>query len=429
MIERERSQAVLEQALAEARADDVELALRSTRAATTRFAGNAITQNVETLRPGLAVTAWFGRRSGTASTDQLDPQSVREAVRRAEASARVAPEDPETLPTLGPQRYLEVPSFDPAVREFGPARRAEAARQMVEVARERGLSLSGAVTLREGSHALATRNGLRAYAAESAVTGSCTADAGTGSGWAAAGHRRPERVDFAALARRASEKALAARDPIEVPAGDWSVVLEPAALAELLQWITWSWNARDTYAGRTFLSGRVGERLLGENVTLRTRPREPDLMALPFGWHGLPTVEDTWIDRGRIVRFFHDRWTARRHGVPATGWPQGLALDGGAESPEALIGGTRRGLLVTRFWYIRSVDPMRLLLTGMTRDGTFLVDDGRVVGAVKNLRFNESPLRALSAVEAMTPAAPVSGRMLAPSARLSAFHFDSTTGF
>ena len=434
MMDERSAFALLEGALAGASSDDIELGLHLTTAATTRFANNVITQNVETREGELSVRVSFGRSSGSASTASLDEESVAAAVRRAEAIARVMPADPEWLPSLGPQDYLEIPTFVPASRAFGPEDRAEAARGMVELARSKRVELAGSITTTARTSVLATSNGLRAFNESVSVDASCTADAGDdGTGWAENGHRDVAEVDFRGLARHACDRALAAARPMEVDAGDWTVILEPPALTGLLSYMLWFWNARDTYAGRTFLSGKVGEAIVGENITLRSEPADPALLASPFDWRGIPVRARTWIERGRVVDFYHDRWTAKEKGIEPTPWPSGLVLDGGHKTREALISETERGLLVSRFWYIRSVDPMQLLLTGMTRNGTFLIEDGRITGAVRNLRFNESTLGALSRVEAMTPAVPAgqteSQRMRVPTTRIRDFHFDSVTRF
>lgn len=434
MMDERSAFALLDEALAAKTSDDVQLGLHVTTAATTRFANNVITQNVETREGDLSVRASIGQSIGSASTGSLDRDSVLGTLERAEAIARVMPADPEWLPSLGPQKYLDIPTFVSATGGFGPEDRAAAAKAMVDIAQSKRVELAGSITTTTRTTVLATANGLRAYNESVSVDASCTADAGDdGTGWAEDGHRDVSQVNFRGLARHACDRALAAANPKEVDAGDWTVILEPPALTGLLSYMLWFWNARDTYAGRTFLSGKVGERLVGENITLRSEPEDPALLAAPFDWRGIPVRPQTWIDRGRIVDFYHDRWTAKEHGRQPTPWPAGLVLEGGRSTREELISETERGLLISRFWYIRSVDPMQLLLTGMTRNGTFLIEDGRITGAVRNLRFNESTLGALSRVEAMTPAVPAgqaeSQRMRVPTTRIRDFHFDSVTRF
>lgn len=434
MIERKAAIAIAEEAISTSKADDLELSIRSRSSATTRFANNAITQNIETMQRNVSATAYFGRKKGTASTTAIDGDSMRGCVHRAEAIARISPEDPESLPSLGPQTHKEFPAWLERTARFGPEQRADAAKVMVEIARANKSTLAGTVERHSSSLTLASKNGLRSHFANTAAETSCTADAGSGgTGWAGDGHRDLDRVDFSSIATQACDKALASVNPSEIEAGDWTVLLEPGAVVGLLNYLIWFWNARDTYAGTTFLSDKIGERLLGENIFLESRPSDPDLLAAPFDWDGIPSFEGLWIDAGRIVRFFHDRWTAKERGVEPTGWPQGLVLRGGDESRESLIETTERGILVSRLWYIRSVDPMKLLLTGMTRDGTFLVEEGRVVRALNNLRFNESTLDALSRVDAMTHARPAGStggnRMRAPMLRSHRFHFDSATLF
>ncbi len=434
MIDRSTALTIADAAIAATGADDLELSLRSASSATTRFANSAITQNIASRSDSLSVTAYFGKRKGSASTNMVDEEAVRGCVRRAEEIARLSPEDPEVLPSLGPQSYASFPHYYETSAAFGPEARAQAARSMVEIASAAGASLAGTIERTSGSYTMASKKGMRACAVGTELRASCTADAGNdGTGWASDGHRDVSRIDFEGLARRAVDKAKASANPGPIDAGDWTVLLEPAAVIGLLNYLIWFWDARDTYAGTTFLSGKIGERLMGENIFLDTRPSDPALLGAPFDWDGLPAFEGPWVEAGRIVRFFHDRFTAQKHGVAPTGWPIGLVMRGGEHSPEELIKSTERAILVSRFWYIRSVDPMKLLLTGMTRDGTFLVEEGKIVRAVKNLRFNESTLGALSRIDAMTPSLPSSGggqaKMSIPMVRVRDFHFDSATLF
>jgi len=220
-----------------------------------------------------------------------------------------------------------------------------------------------------------------------------------------------------------------ARHPQEVPPGDYTVVLEPAALAELLAYMVWSMDAKAADEGRSPFTGKEGTAIAHEQVTLQSLPTHPECPSLPFFDDGMPAPDVSWIERGVLKTLVYSRFWAQKQGKPFTGFPTNLILQGGQHSLEELIAQVEDGLLITRFWYIRYVDPMQLLLTGMTRDGVYRIQDGQVSHAVKNLRFNESPLVVLQNVRLLGIPQRVEGSFLVPSAVVDGFTFSSTTTF
>lgn len=414
---REEAQALLRRVLAMSRAEQARAVLTSGVERYTRFAVNQVTAAGDATNAVLTVTSAFGRRVAAASTNRFDDASLRAVVERSEQLARLAPENPEYLGELGPQTYPEAEGFFASTLELPPQERADAARRVADPAAERGLVATGFLTAEGGSRAVATSRGLFAYrrATRLAFTTTVRTPDGTGSGWAGTGAHDWRQVDVEALARRAIEKAERSRNPQPVEPGEWTVILEPTAVANLVNLLVGALDARAADEGRSAFSKRgggtrIGERILDERLTLLSDPADPRLYSEPFNDEGLPNRRTVWIDRGVLRTLVTSRYWAQRQGREPTGFPSGYVLQpsGPTASLEEMIASTERGLLVTRFWYIRAVDPRTLLYTGLTRDGTFLIEKGKIVGAAKNLRWNESPLFVFDRVEMIGEPVPVS---------------------
>ncbi|MGH7645983.1 MAG: metallopeptidase TldD-related protein, partial [Gemmatimonadales bacterium] len=272
-----------------------------------------------------------------------------------------------------------------------------------------GLVAAGFLERTAGAGAIANSVGLFAYHAATVATHTLTVRTpdGQGSGWAGTAHNDTARLAApAALAERAIGKARGSRDAQPLEPGKYVVVLEPTAVGNLLGLLGFALNARQADEGRTFFSKRgggtkVGEKIVDERVTIASDPNDPDLLSRPFTGEGLPTERVVWIENGVLKNLAYDRFWADKKGVKPTAAAQGFRLSGGTATQDELIAGVERGLLVTRFWYIRSVDPRTMLFTGLTRDGVFLIEQGKVTRAVRNFRFNESPIAMLNNLAAL----------------------------
>lgn len=428
--------ATAEAAFAAASADDVVLSFTDQSGGTTRFANNQVTQNIDTRRAQLAVTCAFGRRHGTATTTDTSAAGIRRAVERAEAIARVAPEDPEYLPPVQPRAYPIFPTHRPETANAGAERRAELARLAAGRCAQAGMQAAGVAATYTTAHGLAASNGLRAFEQRSEAEFSITATAADSTGWARNRYRSIDDLDVTALVDVAIERARSSATPREIPAGPVTVILEPAAVLGIIRPLTWALDAKGYHAGTTALAGKLDQAIVSPRLTLANRPDHPALLASGFGRDGLANDWHTWIEDGVLRRIDYDRFTAREHGVdPSYGIDAGelTAANPEAETVADLIAATPRGVLVTNFWYIRHVNRRDLTLTGMTRDGTFLIEDGRVAGGLVNFRFHESPLTALNRVTGATPPmdamTTTGGKMLLPALRLADFHFSSVTRF
>lgn len=395
--------AITKAVLAAATFPDVSVRVSARRAAHMRFAAGAPTTSGESLRVEVAVTAAREGRAATVSGTSRDPAALAALVREAEALAALAPVDPEQEPPLGPQTYVKVAARDPKTAEVDAEARTERVARALKVGRSAKLVASGMVEHEDSVTALANRAGLFALHAETqgALTTTMRTPDGSGSGWAGGSSFQFGTLDAQVLAERAAEKAVMSAGSAEALApGAYTVVLEAQAVADLLGFLIFSLGARPADEGRSFFSrpgggNRIGETLFDPRVVLRSDPADPGNPSAPFAADGLPLAATTWIERGVLRSLATTRFWARKQGVAPLASPRSvfLAASDPAEykGPLDLIRGVERGVLVTRFWYNRMLDPRQILATGLTRDGTFLIEGGKIARPIKNLRYNESP--------------------------------------
>ncbi len=423
--------AVLEQVLSYRTAEEMEVSLEEEQEASTRFANNAITQNVAKRDVKVTVKAVYGQRVGRASVTELSETALRACVARAEAIARATEPDPEYLPLPGPQEYPEISSHDERVAAATPDERAITIREAIAAAEGAGLQAAGSFATNAYRMVLANSSGLYHEQQLTDAQFVMTAMADDSSGWARTSGYRWDQLDPQTAARSAVEKALAARDPRDVEPGAYTVILEPAAVADFFGFLGYTMDAKAADEGRSAFTGKEGRRIGRETVTLSTQPIHPEVPTLRTADDGLPRPATTWIENGVLNTLSYSRFWAQKTGKPFTGRPSNLVMAGGEASLEDLIAGVERGLLVTRFWYIRFVDPMKLLLTGMTRDGLYWIEDGQVRHGLRNVRFNESPLRCLERIEALGHPARAGryGGAYVPPLRIEGFQFSSGTSF
>ena len=408
IMTRDQAQALAQRILGMSHADECRVSIQSGLQANTRFADNGISTSGDATNDGINIRSSFGRRTGSASTNILSDEGLRRAVDISERIARLSPEDREAMPELGAQTYRDVPAFFDSTANLDPTRRAEAANVCIETARRGNMTSAGFLTLQAGAQAVANNKGLFAYHKSSAfaMTNTVRTQGGTGSGWAGTAHNDWSKARPQELATVAAQKAQASVNAVAIEPGRYTVVLEPTAVANLLGLMVFAMQARAADEGRSFFSKRgggtkIGEQVVDQKITITSDPWDPDLLASPFGGDGLPNKAMTWIENGVVRNLIYDRYWAQQKNVEPTGFPAGLRLVGGDASLDDLIRGTERGVLVTRFWYIRPLDQRTILYTGLTRDGTFLIENGRVTHPVKNMRFNESPVTMLNNVEAL----------------------------
>lgn len=377
----------------------------------TRFAVNEATGAGDTDDVAISIRLGIGRRHATASSNRTDPASLRALVDRAAAMAKLAPEDPEAMPALGPQSYgLGGPSHDPATESYAHDRRSAQVREAIDACARAGVTGAGFFETSAKSQFVASSAGLRAAHRETHAAFSMTARTpdGTGSGWAGTSSGRASELDPARLSATAIDKATRSAKPRPLPPGRYTVVLEPEAVADLLGYFINALDARQADEGRNFFArkgggNRVGEKLFGGEINLASDPADPALPSAPFDPEGLPVVKTRWVENGTLRSLRYSRFWASKQGKAQVGNPRGYHLAGGrAASLQDLVKGVQKGLLVTRFWYIRWVDPQSMLLTGLTRDGLFAIERGEIAYPVRNFRFNESPAKVFANVAGLT---------------------------
>lgn len=415
------------------RADEARVNLSSGWEGNTRYAVNRITTAGDTTDASANILVRFGRRSASVSTNRFDDDSLVAAVRRAEQLARLAPEDPEAMPELPPASFpVGGASWSDATAALDAERRARAAAAAIDGARARGVEVAGFMEVNAGASAVANSNGLFGYHRSTAVDYSVTArtEDGSGSGWAGVGHRDWGAVDPAALHARAVDKAVLSREARPLAPGVYPVILEPAAVVDLIAPLVFALDARRAHEGRSPFSRpdertALGELLLDPKITIRSDP--VGMGSSPYSGEGLPSLPMTWIQNGVLRRLSYSRYWAEVKGVAPTGSAGAIRMEGEPRTLEELIAETERAVLVTRVWYVRSLDPRTLVYTGLTRDGTFWVEDGRIQHPVNNFRWNDSPLTAFRTVDALTRPVRVATGYELPAMRIPAFNFASVS--
>jgi predicted Zn-dependent protease len=408
----------------------------------TRFANSTITANMVQFDRQVAVTVYQGTRSGSASTRQFDDESLQQMVTSAMAAAEKGRETPERQPLLGPQEYVPVDAVLPAAVSFGPAERARMAKQSIDVSDRMKTVGSGYIPKTHQTTCSANSKGLFAYyqVAEMSFILTCRTADGMGSGWAGTtGIKDPSTVDAVELTRIASDKAVRSRNAKALEPGRYTVILEPRANARFLSLMTGLFNAQSAESpfNRTYFSGKepgttkVGEKVFSEAITLKSDIGNPILRQSPISGDGTPLADVTWVEKGVLRNLAYNAAYARRQKKPVTpaSVNNSLVMEGTTMPVEEMIKSTRRGLLVTFFWYIRGVDTETLLNTGMTRDGLFLIENGEIVGPVQNFRWNMSPIVGYNNVTAVGRSVPMhtgesydgGGTALVPPVRIEDF--------
>jgi predicted Zn-dependent protease len=440
---REQAKGLTDKALSFSKADETFVVLNGGERANVRFARNTATTSGASSGYNLAITAAFGKRSGTVTTAEFDDASLQRAARNAEEIAMLSPENPEAMPAIGPQTFTPVKAFFDDAANASPDWRAGSVATAIDLSKQKDVVSAGFVETSAQVQAVADSKGLFGFDRYTAADYNLTARTpdGSGSGWASKSFNELRLLEPAKLAAAAIEKAAMSKSPAAIEPGKYTVVLEPAAVADLLAYFIFSADARQADEGRSFFSkkgggNRIGEQVLGEKIRIYSDPAHPLAPSLAFDTEGLPISRNMWVDNGVMKDLIYSRFWAQKQGKAPTAGPSNIIMDGGNATMADLIAGTERGILVTRFWYIRSLDRQTILLTGLTRDGLFLIEKGKVTRPLKNMRWNDSPVVALNNVDAMTaPERAVSGEgiggaglaLVCPAARIREFTFSSAS--
>jgi PmbA protein len=446
-------------------ADEVEVLFSGGQFALTRFANNIIHQNVAEENYTVSVRTVFSGRTARASTNKFDDDSLRRVIESSEALAKVQHPDPDLLPVpdsreaAGPagnglhpapsRHFAETAAITPQLRAAG-------VKQIVDVARKHKLTTAGIFSSSESFEGIFNSRGLSDWHTQTLAEVSITMLAADSSGWQKANSPDVANLNPLRMAEVAAQKAIDSAHPAEIPAGKYTVILEPAAVLDIVGFMFWDYSGMAILDQRSFLTGRIGSKLFGDNITIWDDVAHPLQTGAPFDGEGMRRLRVPLVENGIVKRVVYARATAERmkrsehkdkvgpiaptgHGFALPNEMGEMPLNivfAAPQNPKTLgqmIASTERGILVTRLWYIREVEPYEKIVTGMTRDGTFLVEDGQVRQGVRNFRFNESLIQMLSSVEAMS--APVrscgeeSFDMVVPAMKVREFNFTEVTKF
>jgi predicted Zn-dependent protease len=437
MYTEQQAKAILDKVLAYSKADECTATLTGGLNGNIRFALNNVSTSGIVSDADLAVQVAFGKRVGLATINSFDDESLRNVVMRAEELARLAPENEEFMPAIGKQNYTASDTFAPSTAEISPEQRAKIASSSIAPCKADNLIAAGFLIDGAGFIAFANSNGNFGYQRTTDVNYTCTVrtEDGTGSGWVGRNVEDINKFDTDEAIQVAISKAKGSTGAKALEPGKYTVILEPAASAGLISFMLNGFDARQADEGRSFLSkkgggNRMGEQVFDPRVTVTADPWDEEAPVLPWDLEGLPREKMTIIDKGKVNWLEYSRFWAQKQGKVAKGSPGNVLMAGGTKSTMDLVKSTERGILVTRTWYIRMVDPQTVLLTGLTRDGTFYIENGEIKYPIKNFRFNESPVIMLNNVEEFGKPVRIAGdetnySMMIPPMKLRDFTFSS----
>ena len=416
MLGQDKARELTQQVLAMSKADQTEVVFIGTDSALTRFANSAIHQNVAEMNTQVRVRVVYGKRIGVASGNDLTPESLKRAVDTARAIAMRQRENPEfkSLPAPQPIHAERVEAFVERTANFSPEQRAQIVNAMCKKAKAKGVVAAGAFRTSATEIAVANSLGVFAYHPGTVASVTTVMMTDTGSGYAEVAHPDASAINADALADEAIGKAIKSRNPTVAEPGEYTVLLEEAAVEDILNFFAFlGFSALAVQEERSFMRGKLGEKVMSENVTLCDDGRAPDTLALPFDFEGVPRQRVMLVENGIARGIVYDTPTAQRDGIASTGHslpaPNSmgplalhLAMTPGDTPKNELIKNIERGIWVTRFWYTRVLQPTRVLITGMTRDGTFLIENGAITRPIKNMRFTTSYLDAFNRIRAIS---------------------------
>ena len=435
---------IAERVLKFSNADETEVDIGATTDALTRFANNTIHQNVAEHSMSISIRAVVDGRTARASTNKSDDESLRRTAESAVRIARNEPKIPDLLPMIKKQKYQKVSRYYAETAGTTPQDRARAVTKVCKMADKKQQTAAGIFSSGAHQSVLANSRGLFARYEQTRSEFSVTILEANSSGWAKSNSPDIRTLDPVALAESASRKALESREPREIPPGHYTAILEPSAVLDLVGFLFYDFAGTAVLDKRSCLNERIGKKIFGDKITIWDDAYHPLQTGAPFDGEGVARQKVLLVDRGVPKSLVYARSTAKKMKAKPTGHgfslpneygeaPMNLVFAGGEESTDQMVRSTERGILVTRLWYIREVDPYEKILTGMTRDGTFLIENGRLAGGIRNFRFNQSIIEMLANVEVLGPAVRAAGEesfeMVVPAMKVRDFHFSEVTKF
>ncbi len=429
--------ALIEFAIAQSQADGIFVSLSANETALSRFSENQISQNVRKNTFSITVTSYFGKRSASASTTELDRDAIALTVKRAEDLASIAPVDPEWVELLPKQTYSDrTPAFDRATATLSPLKKGEIIQQVCSLSKDAGVNGSGTLSFQVSLNAIGNSAGLRGCDRTTEADFSFTARIDNGSSWNRCTAWSIDQLPIVELTEKVIERAIASRNSQAIEPGDYTVVFEPSAFASLLPWVIWNLDARAADEGRSFMSlsddsgkpigNKVGEQLFNPIIQVQRNAAHPLLQGGRFFGDGLSNEHLDIVKDGIPQTLSYSRYWAKEQDKEPTGSMYPIVMTGSNKTVADLIASTERGIFVSRAWYVRYVNPRTLEVTGMTRDGTFLIENGKISYPIKNLRFNQCLPEMLKNVVALSQAKRCGGSVI-PGCKVEKFHFSSIT--
>ena len=428
---------LVDSVIKQSNAEGVFVSLSTGEESLSRFSENQISQNITRSRFNLNITSYFGKKTASSSTTDLDSDSIKATIQRSEELAKIAPEDPEWVPLLEPQKYEQrTPAFDTKTAMISPLERGQIVQKVCFLSAKAQVEGSGTLSTKTVRQTIGNSLGLRAFDQGTEADFSLTARIEDGSSWSQRTAFAIDNLPIETLTEDLIQRSLSSRNPREVKPGKYPVVFNGAAFVSLLSWVIWNMDARAADEGRSFMSrtddhgkpsgNLVGEKLFSPLVQVQRNPAHPLLQLGTWSGEGLSNSYQEVIKDGIPQTLSYSRYWAQQQGKEPTGSMFPIVMEGSNQNLDDLISQTERGILVNRCWYVRYINPRTLEVTGMTRDGTFWIEDGKVAYPIKNLRFNQSLPDLLRDVDAISCVQRF-GSSVVPGVRVKEFNFSSVT--
>ncbi len=450
MIGKEKLFEIFEKVAKSSKADETEISYIGTSNGLTRFANSTIHQNVNESNAKVLIRTVKGKKIGVASTNSIVVNDLRATLKNSLLIAKFQKDNKYFDGLPGPADYAKVETYFENTADFKPKDRARLVKKAFYRSNKRKFTAAGAFATGEGEVAIFNTKGVRCYQPVTSAAFNIIAMSDTSSGFAIRLSRNVDEIDTAALADVAVEKAFRSKRPKPLKPGDYEVILEPSAVAEIFEWVNYIGFGSKAFLDKTsFLSDNIGKKMMSDTISIYDNASDPSGIALPFDFEGVPRKKVYFIEKGIGKGVVFDRITGNKHGVESTGHALpaehmgegaialNIFIDAGDKTREEMISSVKRGILVTRFHYINGfIDTPKAVLTGMTRDGTFLIEDGKIKRGIKNLRFTDSMLRAFSTVKGISKDRALIpswweaiGCLSAPTIHLGSLKFTGTTDF
>lgn len=432
MMTPDEALSLVEKIIQLSQAEGVFVSIDAKESALSRFSDNQIIQNLNRSQVKVTITSYDGKRSASAATTELNTTAIQETLERSQNLAQVAPEDPEWVSLLPPQVYeSRSPAYDEATVNFSPQQRGELIQQVSEKCRRKGVQGSGTLSASVTLQAVGNSHGLRACEQGTNADYSFTARVGTGSSWHQRSSYSLNKIPWEKITDNVIQRAIASQEPKTIQPGRYPVIFDPAAFADLLPWVIWNLDARAADEGRSFMSAteggnRVGEPLFSPNVEVWRDASHPLLQLGTFFSDGLPNTRLPIIQQGKVQNLSYTRYWAQQKGQSPTGAFYPIVMSGTEAPLSQLIAETKEGIFISRAWYVRYVNPRTLEVTGMTRDGTFWIENGELAYPIKNLRFNQNLPEMLNQIDGLSKVQRFGGTVV-PGVRVKEFNFSSIT--